>query len=552
MSRDVCEPPRVPLQFLKWFCPPNLYESIEGDLREQWEADVHEGNVSQANRKLIWNIVKFFRPGIVLRNRFVFKLFENFMILNYFKVAWRVMFRNKMYSAINVFGLALGMTGALLLFLWITREFTYDQFHADKDRIYKAWNRANNNGNISCWDVTPRILAPTLLEQYASVEAATSFAGWGDQLLFTVGEKRLLKSSGAYTDPDFLTIFSFPMIKGDSRSAMKEPASIVLTESFAHELFGDKDPFGETLSIGASGHSFLLKVTGILKDLPSNTDFDFEYLIPFQFVDDLQGGREENWGNNSVSSYIKLKQEADVNLFNQEIKDIVKKNRKDTDIEVFLYPLTKMRLYSRFENGLPAGGRIEIIRMLGILGVCLIIIACINFINLSTARAQRRSKEVAIRKVAGAFKHSLVFQFLCESILTALAAGLFSLLAARLMLPFFNNLIGQQLSLDFTNIYFWMSGFAFIIFIGLLAGSYPALYLSAFRPVRILKGLSITASSRSMLRTLLVIVQFGFAVTMIIATIVIHKQISFVQNRETGYAKENLVYQYMTGDMSKN
>jgi putative ABC transport system permease protein len=552
MSRDVCEPPRVLLQFLKWFCPPNLHESIEGDLREQWEADVREGNLSKANRKLVWNIVKFFRPEIILRNRFALKLFENFMILNYFKVAWRVMFRNKTYSAINVFGLALGMTGALLLYLWIAREFTYDQFHADKNRLYKAWNRASSNGNIHCWDVTPRILAPTLLEQYASVEAATSFAGWGDQLLFTVGEKRLLKSSGAYTDPDFLTIFSFPMLKGDSRSAMKEPASIVLTESFARELFGDQDPLGETLSIGASGNSFSLKVTGILKDLPSNTDFDFEYLIPFQFVDDLQGGREENWGNNSVSSYIKLKQEADLNSFNQEIKGIVKKNRKDSDVEVFLYPLTKMRLYSRFENGLPAGGRIEIIRMLGILGVCLIIIACINFINLSTARAQRRSKEVAIRKVAGAFKHSLVFQFLCESILTALAAGLLSLLAARLMLPFLNNLIGQQLSLDFTNIYFWMSGFAFIMFIGLLAGSYPALYLSAFRPVRILKGINITASSRSMLRTLLVIVQFGFAVTMIIATMVIHEQISFVQHRETGYAKENLVYQYMTGDMSKN
>jgi ABC-type antimicrobial peptide transport system permease subunit len=474
------------------------------------------------------------------------------MIVNYFKVALRVMFRNKVYSAINIFGLTLGMTGGLLLFLWIAREFTYDEFHVDKSRIYKAWNRADNNGNIHCWDVTPRILAPTLLEGFASVEGATSYANWGDQLLFTVGEKRLIKSSGAYTDPDFLTIFSFPMIRGDARSAMKEPASIVLTESFAHELFDGKDPLGETLSIGASGHSFLLKVTGILNDLPPNTNFDFDYLIPFQFVDDLQGGREENWGNNSVSSYIKLKEGTDITSFNHEIKDIVKKNRKDSDIEVFLYPLTKMRLYSRFENGMPSGGRIEVIRMLAILGVCLIVIACINFVNLSTARAQRRSKEVAIRKVAGAHKHSLVFQFLCESILTALAAGILSLLAARLMLPFFNNLIEQQLSLDFTNVNFWMSGFAFVIFIGLLAGSYPALYLSAFRPVQILKGLKITTSSRSTIRTLLVIVQFGFAVTMIIATIVIHKQISFVQNRETGYAKENLVYQYMTGDMGKN
>lgn len=473
------------------------------------------------------------------------------MIFNYFKVALRVMFRNKSFSAINVFGLALGITGALLLFLWIEKEFTYDQFHEDKDRIYKAWNRGTE-GRMHCWDVTPRVLAPTLQEQYASVESAVSFAGWGDQLLFTIGEKRLLKSTGAYTDASFLTMFSFPLMKGDAHTAMKEPASIVLTEKFAHELFGDKDPFGETLSIGASGNSFSLKVTGILKDLPSNTDFSFDYLIPYSFVESLSG-KETSWGNNSVYSFVKLKQGANINTFNNEIKDIVKKNRKDIDhLEVFLYPLTKMRLYAKFENGVPSGGRIEIIRMLAILGVFLIVIACINFINLSTARAQRRSKEVAIRKVAGAFKYSLVAQFLCESILVALVAGLISLAAVYLSLPFFNNLVQQQLSLNFTSINFWLIGFAFILSIGLLAGSYPALFLSSFRPVRILKGVNITASNRNLLRTILVVFQFGFAVQLIISTIVINRQISYVQNRDTGYSKDNLVYQYMTGDIGKN
>jgi len=541
------------LRFLSWFCPASLYESIEGDLLEQYELDAKESGEKEARRRLVWGVVRFFRPSILLRNTFSINYNDNLMIVNYFKVALRVMFRNKTYSAINVFGLALGITGALLLFLWIGKEFTYDQFHQDKDRIYKAWNRANDNGNLSCWDVTPRILAPTLKEEFASVEGAASFAGWGDQLLFTVGEKRLLKSSGAYTDPDFLTIFSFPLVKGDARQAMKEPASIILTEHFARELFGDNDPFGETLTIGSSGNSFSLKVTGLLKDLPTNTDFDFEYLIPFQFIEGLQGGREENWGNNSVSSYIKLKEGTDIISFNNEIKSIEKKKRRESEnIEIFLYPLTQMRLYSRFENGVPSGGRIEMIRMLGVLGVCLLVIACINFINLSTARAQRRSKEVAIRKVAGAFKHSLVFQFLCESILTALAAGFISLVAVHFTLPFFNGLVEQQLTLDFTNINFWIGGILFIVFIGMLAGCYPALYLSAFRPTRILKGMNVTSSSRSTMRTLLVVVQFGFAVTLIISTLVIHRQIDFLQNRETGYAKENLVYQYMTGDIAKN
>jgi putative ABC transport system permease protein len=545
-------PSKLALRFLAWFCPLNLQESIEGDLLEQFEEEVKVYGEKRAKRSFVWNVLKFFRPGILLRNRFSFVLNQGYMLTNYFKVAMRVMLRNKTYSAINVSGLALGITGALLLFLWIAKEFSYDQFHADKDRIYMAWNRATENGGVNCWSVTPRILAPTLQENFSAIENSVSFASWGDQLLFTVGEKRLLKSSGAYTDPGFLTLFSFPMVKGDAQSAMKEPASIVMTETFAKQLFGDQEPFGQTLSIGSSGQSFELKVTGILKDLPYNTDFKFEYLIPFQFVEGLQGGREDNWGNNSVSSFIKLKPGSDLSSVNEQIKDIEKKNRKESQhIEIFLYPLTKMRLYSKFENGMPVGGRIEIIRMLAILGVCLIAIACINFINLSTARAQRRSKEVAVRKVAGAFRYSLVVQFLFESILTAVFAGVISLVAVHLALPFFNVLVGQQLMLDINTISFWVAGLAFVIVIGLMAGSYPALYVSSFRPILILKGIA-SSSSKSLLRTLLVVVQFGFAIVLIISTIVIHKQINFVQNRDAGYAKENLVYQYMTGDLSKN
>jgi len=194
------------------------------------------------------------------------------MLTNYFKVAYRVMFRNKIFSAINVSGLALGITGALLLFLWIEKEFSYDQFHANKDRIYKAWNRATENGQINCWDVTPRILAPTLKEEFIFVESAVSYATWGSKQLFTVSETRLIKTSGAYTDPAFLTMFSFPLLKGDANRALESPSSIVLNESFARQLFGNREAFGETLTIGESGYSYEFIVTGILKDLPSNTD----------------------------------------------------------------------------------------------------------------------------------------------------------------------------------------------------------------------------------------------------------------------------------------
>ena len=547
------KPPRLALRFLAWFCPPSLYESIEGDLLEQFEEDVQDLNVTKAKRRLLLNVIRFFRPGILLRNKFSTNIIDNFMLFNYFKVASRIMVRNKAFTAINVFGLTLGITGAILLFLWIGREFTFDQFHAAKERIYKAWNRATDNENINCWDVTPRILAPTLQEQFSAIESAASFAGWGDQLLFTVGEKRLLKATGAYTDSSFLTIFSFPLIKGDARNALREPYSIVLTESFAHELFGDQDPFGETLNIRASGNTFPLKITGILKDLPSNTDFKFEYLIPFHFVDNLQGGLERNWGNNSVATYVKIKNGADIKSVNSQIKDIAKKSRAESkNIDIFLYPLTKMRLYSKFENGVVAGGRIEIIRMLAILGFCLIAIACINFINLSTARAQRRAKEVAVRKVTGAYRLSLVGQFLCESILTALSAGAISLLAAYLLLPAFSYIIRQPLQLDVANPAVWGIGFFFFVAIGILAGVYPAFYLSSFKPVKTLKGMKLSSSNRSLTRNILVVIQFGFAVVLIISATVVHRQISFVQNRDAGYEKDHLVYQYMTGDLGKN
>lgn len=474
------------------------------------------------------------------------------MLTNYFKVALRFMFRNKAYSAINVFGLAFGITGAMLLFLWIEREFSYDQFHTGKENIYKAWNRTTSQGQISCWDITPRVLAPALKTEYASVETAISFARYTDSYLFSAGEIRIMKNVVWFTDPEFLTMFSFPLVKGETSTALGNPNTIVLTESFARKLFGEKEALGETLTIGYSGYNFPLTVTGVLKDLPSNTDLQFEFLIPWQFLESL-GENDTQWGNNSVSTFVKVKEGTDIQNLNKEIRDIRKKHASaDDQSEVFLYPLSKMHLYSRFENGLPAGGRIEIIRMLGILGVCLIVVACINFINLSTARAQRRTKEVAVRKVTGAIRQSLIIQFLCESILIALGAGIISLAAVYLVLPSFNSLVQQQLTLHFENATFWVGSVALIIFVGILAGSYPAIYLSSFRPARILKGTGSTVASRKPLRNLLVILQFGFAMVMIVSTIVIYEQIRFVQNRDAGYVKENLVYHFITGDLGKN
>ncbi|MBN8651218.1 MAG: ABC transporter permease [Cytophagales bacterium] len=536
-------------------------EEIEGDLLQQFQRDLKSlahpewsngYKLRRAKRRLFWNTIRFFRPGILLRNKLSFHSNYTDMLSNYFKVALRVMLRNKSYSFINLFSLALGITAFAFLFLWIQNEFSYDQFHADKERLYKVWNRYDANGKINCWDVTARVLAPTLVEEYTGVESAISYTAWGEQHLFIEGDKRILKTTGAYADDAILTMFSFPLISGDAKTAFKDPMSIAITEKFAQELFGDKEAFGETVTIGEGGESFSLTVTAVLKDLPSNTDFRFEYIIPYKLVEMLSG-KEIKWGINSVYTYVKLKPGTDVNQFNDGVKDIVKTHSKNPDTqEVFLYPLTKMRLYSRFENGVQAGGRIEIIRLLGILGICLLAIACINFINLSTARAQRRSKEVAVRKVTGAFRNSLIGQFLCESMLLAFGAGVLSLLAVYMGLPYFSRLIGSQLVLEFTNLNFWLGGLALIMVVGLLAGSYPALYVSAFKPVKILKGIGVAASGKSRLRAALVVFQFGIAITLMVSVFVVQRQITYVQNRDAGYEKANLVYQYFTGTLGKN
>jgi putative ABC transport system permease protein len=546
------KPPLLALRFLAWFCPPSLYESIEGDLLEQFEEDVQNLGATKAKRKLLWNVIKFFRLGILLRNKFSTNIIDNFMLFNYFKVASRLIIRNKTYSAITVFGLAFGLSSAILLFLWIHKEFTYDQFHADKNRIFVAWNRELDKGQINCWLATPRVLAPTLTQEYSAIESAVSYGAYGSKHLFTAGEKRVVKNTGVFVDAPFLTMFSFPLLKGDAPKALTNSNSIVLTESFAKQLFGDKEAFGETLTIGESGYTFPFTITGILKDLPDNTDFRFDYLLTWGFLESL-GEKDTHWRNNSVKTYIKLKEGENIDSFNQTIKDIAKPHLEaGSTVEYFAYPLTKMRLYSRFENGVQSGGRITIIRMLGILGVCLVVIACINFVNLSTARAQKRAKEIGIRKVTGAMRLSLIAQFLCESILIASCAGLFSVLIVYFTIPSFGSLVNQPLTLEFDNLAFWLTFILLVLVVGILAGGYPALYLSSFQPIRVLTGAPITRASRNTLRQMLVIFQFGFAVVMIVSVIVIRNQIEFVQNREAGYAKNGLIYLPLTGDLEKN
>ena len=470
------------------------------------------------------------------------------MFKNYLKVAFRNLYRNKFFSIINIAGLAVGMASAILILLWIQNELSYDRFHSKGDRIYQAWNRSTFDGKLQCWSTTPKILGPTLKKDYPEVEEITR-VNWGNNFLFSIGDRRM-NASGTMVDPGFLTIFDFPLVKGNSNTALNNVYSIVLTEKLAHKLFGKEDAMGKVIKIDNSDN---FTVTGVLKDFPNNTRFQrYEYLLPWQYLV-KKGWADSSWGNNSTSTYVLLKPNTSQAAVDKKIQKITIEHTKgEENIEVFLFPAAKWRLYSRFENGKNVGGYIDVVKRFGFIAALILLIACINFMNLSTARSEKRAKEVGIRKVVGAEKKSLVGQFLGESILLALFAGIIAIGIVQLSIKGFNGLTDKELYLDYSDVSFWLFGLGFICITGLIAGSYPAFFLSSFKPIKVLKGTFKAAHALVTPRKVLVVIQFTFAIALIICTMIIMQQIKYAQERELGYEKNNLVYHFLEGDLEKN
>lgn len=470
------------------------------------------------------------------------------MIRNFFKIAWRNMLRSKGFTLINITGLIVGMASAILILLWIQNEVSYDQFHDKKDRIHEAWNRASFSGELHCWNTTPKVLARALERDLPEVESAVR-VDWGSNFLFSIGDKRQT-IQGNIVDSNFLQVFSFPLLKGQPNQVLQDMHSIVITESLAENLFGDEEPIGKMIKID-NKESFT--VTGVLKDLPNNTRFKFQYLIPWAYKR-LVGDDDQNWGNNSTRTYVLLKENASLVSANAKMK--VLKPKYDTDDpkwEMFLYPMSRWHLYSNFDNGIEDGsGRITFVKLFAVVACFILLIACINFMNLGTARSEKRAKEVGIRKVVGARRFSLISQFVGESILISLIAGLFAIIVVQLTLGGFNRLTDKQLFVPYTDPMFWLYGLGFVVFTGFLAGSYPAFFLSSFKPIKVLKGAFKKSQAPVTPRKILVVLQFTFAIVLIICTIIVKQQIDYAQNRQTGYNKNNLLYHVFTGDLEKN
>ena len=472
------------------------------------------------------------------------------MIKNYFKIAFRNLWRNKSFSAINIFGLAIGMASAMLILLWIQNEMGIERFHKNEDRIYMMYNRDKDpEGKAWAWPNTPKVLATTLKKDYPEVEDAVRYQNI--TFLLTAGEKKL-NQRGAFADSGFLHVFSFPLLKGNPRDALKGSYSIVLTEQFAKALFGNENAMGKTVRVDSVNNC---TVTGILKDLPNNTKFDFAYLLPWAYMHKL-GWDDDSWGNNSVYTYALLKPGSTESAFDAKIKNISIDHTKGTEnastTEVFTQPLERAYLYAKSDDGKLVAGQIETVRLFSIIAAFILLIACINFMNLSTARSEKRAKEVGIRKVVGVQKKSLIFQFLGESMLISLISFIVALFIVQISLGAFNQLVGKQLFINYKDPMLWIFSLSFILLTGLLAGSYPAFYLSSFNPVTVLKGTLLKSNALVAPRKILVIVQFTFAIILMIGTIVVVRQIQYGLDRESGYNRDNLVYIFTQGKVDEH
>jgi putative ABC transport system permease protein len=468
------------------------------------------------------------------------------MIKNYFKIAWRNLWKNKAFSFINITGLAVGMCGAILIFTWVQNELSFDQFHKNKADLYKLYNRSKGtDGQVAVWDITASPVGPELQRQYPEVKSFCRVY-WPTDRLFNYNGKSII-GNGLDVDKQFLTMFSFNMLSGNDQHALDDNSGIILTASFAKKIFGSESALNKMVRINDKDN---YKVTGIIADLPINTQFQFDYLV--SLAPGIGKFESDTWNNGSYNTYIQLQPGTDPAKLEVKLKGIMAKHDPSLTFDIFLHPLAKWHLYSRFENGKAVGGVIETVRLLLAIAILILLIACINFMNLSTAQSEKRGKEVGVRKVMGANRFSLIKQFLSESILISILAGALAMVLVQLLLPSFNKIADEQLSINYSNPYLWLGLVAFILITGLLAGSYPAFYLSSFKPVKVLKSMFSGKVQLITPRKLLVVGQFTIAIVLIIGTLIIYKQINYVQHRNNGYVTTNLVEHPMTGSLAQN
>jgi putative ABC transport system permease protein len=469
------------------------------------------------------------------------------MIKNYFTTTFRNLWKNKGYSFLNIAGLAIGITCAALIFLWVENELTFNHYFSNRDNLYKIKDHQTYDGTTFTFDATPGRLGQAIKTEIPGIKN-TARSTWGNQSLFSLGDKNIYEQ-GNYVDSGFLSMFQLEFIKGNAATAFSQLYSIIITEKMAEKFFDTTEALGKTLKVDDKQNYM---VTGVIRNLPENVSFQFDWFAPFKIFED-QNSWLQRWGNNGVITYVETQPNADIAAINRKLYNFLETKGDGLNAKFSIYPLNRWRLYDNFVNGKEVQGRIKYVNLFSLIAWIILIIACINFMNLSTARSEQRAREVGVRKVLGAGKRKLITQFIGESIFMALLSTLLAVVIILILLPAFNSLVEKQLSLNLFDPIHIGALLTITIICGLIAGSYPAFYLSSFNPVMVLKGLKIQSSGgANFIRKGLVIVQFSVSVILIISTILIYQQIQFVKNRDLGYNKQNLISLQLQGKMKSN
>lgn len=542
------QPPHLFTRFFKWYCKPYLQESILGDLEEQFEEDVIEYGSLRAKRRFIWTVLRFFRPGIARSIFGTQKLNYLGMFKHNILIIFRGFLRHKTVFVINLFGLVASLTGVLFSALWVNDELQKDRFHADNDKLFQIYSRFNNvNGTTISKGVTG-LIEPEIQNQ---IPLVISSAVSTDVHEYTLSfEDQGFKVRGRFADPDYLKILDYPLLQGD-KDALSDPSNILITKSLANKMFGEEDVVGKSLTWHFWSTEKTFQVAGILEDVTPSTSEPFEFIIPWTFYHD-ELISYKGWGNFYGRVLVKLNNLSDKDVVEKKVNEIFQANVNNENVALFLTGFADRYLYSKYENGLQAGGRIDYVYLTIIVAIFILLIACINFINLSTAFASLKLKEIGVKKSLGATRKNLAMQFFFESIILSSLAVLLALLLVFILMEPFNQLTGKtlSLSLDLQVIGYL---FAFITFIGIFAGLYPSIHLSRMKVIPALKAkLSSNQKTHVLGRQVLVLIQFTLSILLIVGTLIVSKQMQYALNKNLGYDRDNLLYFLREGRLFEN
>lgn len=469
------------------------------------------------------------------------------MLKNYFKTAWRNLRRNKGFSITNIFGLTIGIASAIFIVLWVYDELTYNRFQENYKNIYQVVANRDFKNQI----FTDRSMALPLAKalEHSSPQIRHAVVTTYQQQNILAYNNNKIKKKGYVVSDHFFDVFSFRFVKGNAATALKDPGSVILTEDAAKAFFANEDPINKVLTIDNNRNA---KVSAVVKDPPGNSTFQFDWIRPFNYDDPDTKASMNEWINSSWNVFLQTVPGADTASLNKSITKTKRAHGNDDISSYFVFPMDHWRLYSDFENGKNTGGLIEHVRLFSVIAMIILLVACINFMNLSTARSEKRAKEVGIRKTLGSGRKQLIVQFFCESFILTLIAFLLAIIVVVLLLPSFNLMVDKQLSLNIMNPAFWVMSSGVILFTAFVAGSYPALHLSSFNPVKVLKGTKISGKRTILPRHVLVTLQFVISILLISATIIVYRQIQHVKSRDVGYNPNNLIMIPSTPDTDKN